>query len=65
MGNILRMDHHADSDSCQERLRTIEPILFFAGVVCAVASAIALVTWEATCVPIGPTDRAPVADHAY
>ena len=59
------MDHHADTDTRQERLRALEPVLFFAGVVFAVAAAIALVTWEAICVPTGPTDRAAVADHAY
>ena len=54
---------HADATTSSERRRAIEPILFFAGVLLAVAAAIALVTWEAFHAPIGP--RAEPAGEAH
>ena len=57
------MDTHANSAACSG-LRAIEPVLFFGGVLLAVSAAIALVTWEATQVPIGPRPAA-VAQHGH
>jgi hypothetical protein len=56
------MDTHADSDACST-LRAIEPVLFFGGVLLAVAVAIALVTVEAGSV-IGPK-RQVTAQHGH
>ena len=55
------MDTHANPASCQARLRAIEPVLFFAGVLLAVSGAIALVTWEANHAPIGARSASVVA----
>ena len=56
------MDIHADSDP-SAKLRALEPVLFFGGVLLAVAVAIALVTVEAAAV-IGPRPDAP-AQHGH
>lgn len=55
---------HAES-STSDRIRALEPVLFFGGVLLAVAVAIALVTWEARHAPIGPRSDGPATVGAH
>jgi len=54
------MDTKAHSAASYDRLRAAEPFLIFAGVVLAIAGTIALVTWEAVYVQVGPQDPSTV-----